>query len=60
MNQDAVINQLAHITGASRKQVIEALNKLRTIPEVRKELDRRSHDKKGRGVPAGQHRADKG
>ena len=40
MNQDAVINQLAHITGASRKQVIEALNRMKSIPEVRRELDR--------------------
>ena len=40
MYQDAVINQLAHITGASRKQVIEALNKMKSIPEVRRELDR--------------------
>lgn len=40
MNQDAVINQLAHITWASRKQVIEALNKMKSIPEVRRELDR--------------------
>lgn len=40
MNQDVVINQLAHITGASRKQVIEALNKMKSIPEVRRELDR--------------------
>ena len=41
MNLDAVINQLAHITGASRKQVIEALGKMQSIPEVRKELERR-------------------
>ena len=40
MNQDAIINQLAHITGASRKQVIEALNKMKSIPEVRRELER--------------------
>ena len=40
MNQDAVINQLAHITGASRKQVIDALNKMKSIPEVRNYLDR--------------------
>ena len=46
MKQDAVINQLAHITGASRKQVIEALNKLQSIPEVRRELDK-SNLKKG-------------
>lgn len=37
---DAVINQLAHITGASRKQVIEALNKMKSMPEVRRELER--------------------
>ena len=40
MNNDAVINQLAHITGASRKQVIEALNKMKSMPEVRRELER--------------------
>jgi hypothetical protein len=41
MKQDAVINQLAHITGASRKQVIDALNKLKSIPEVRRELEKK-------------------
>lgn len=41
MNLDAVINQLAHITGTSRKQVIETLKKMNTIPEVRRELERR-------------------
>ena len=41
MNLNEVINQLAHITGASRKQVIEALGKLNSVPEVRKELERR-------------------
>ena len=46
MNQDAVINRLAHITGASRKQVIDALNKIRSIPEVRNYLDR-NNPKKG-------------
>ena len=40
MKTDAVINQLAHITGASRKQVIDALNRLQSIPEVRRELDK--------------------
>lgn len=40
MKQDAVINHLAKLTGASRKQVIDALNKLNNIPEVRRELDR--------------------
>ena len=47
MNQDAVINQLAHITGASRKQVIDALQKMRSIPEVRNYLDRRNLVKSG-------------
>ena len=41
MNQDAIINRLAHITGASRKQVIDALKKMKSIPEVRRELDKR-------------------
>ena len=41
MNNDAVINHLAKITGASRKQVIDALKQMGTIPEVRRELDRR-------------------
>lgn len=40
MKQDAVINRLAHITGASRKQVIDALKQMSSIPEVRKELDK--------------------
>ena len=41
MNKDAVINKLAYITGASRKQVIEALNKMKAMPEVKKELERK-------------------
>jgi hypothetical protein len=36
---DAVINQLAHVTGASRREVIQALKKLNSVPEVRKYLD---------------------
>jgi hypothetical protein len=49
MSNDAVINHLAKITGVSRKQVIEALEKLKTFPEVRRELDRmnKQYDKKG-------------
>ena len=47
MKQDAVINQLAHITGASRKQVIDALQKMRSIPEVRNYLDRKNLAKSG-------------
>ena len=41
MNKDAIINRLAQIIGASRKQVIEALNKMKSMPEVRKELERK-------------------
>ena len=41
MNINAVIDQLAHITGATRSQVIDALGKCQNIPEVRKELERR-------------------
>ena len=40
MGNDAVINHLAHITGASRKQVIDTLKKMGNIPEVRRELDK--------------------
>ena len=46
MNQDAIINRLAHITGTSRKQVIDTLKRMSNIPEVRKELDRKHYDKK--------------
>ena len=42
MNQDAMINRLAHITGTSRKQVIEALNTMKSIPEVRNYLERKN------------------
>ena len=38
MNQDAFINQLARISGGSRKQVIEALKKMSQMPDVQKEL----------------------
>ena len=45
MNNDAIINRLAHITGTSRKQVLDTLKKLSSIPEVKKELERRKqHD----------------
>ena len=48
-SNDAVNNHLAKITGVSRKQVIAALEKLKTFPEVRRELDRmnKQYDKKG-------------
>lgn len=46
MNHDAIINRLAHITGCSRKQVIDTLKKMSSMPEVRKELEKSSsHDK---------------
>lgn len=41
MNNDALINHLAHITGSSRKQVIDVLKKMSSMPEVRMELDKR-------------------
>ena len=48
MNNDALINHLAKITGSSRKQVLDVLKQMSTIPEVRNELDRIQHVKKGR------------
>lgn len=48
MNQDAVINQLAHFTGTSRKQVIEALKQMSKMPDVRKAIRQNQHGKKGR------------
>lgn len=47
MNQDVIINRLAHIAGVSRKQVLDTLRKMSSIPEVRKEIERQ-YDKKGR------------
>ena len=46
MNQDTIINRLAHITGASRKQIIDALKQMSSILEVRKELDKQRHGKR--------------
>jgi len=40
MNQDAIVNRLAFVTGCSRKQVLETLRKLKSIPAVRKELEK--------------------
>lgn len=40
MNQDAIINRLAFVTGCSRKQVLDALKKLKSIPAVRRELEK--------------------
>lgn len=44
MNQYKIINQLAKISGGSRKQVIETLKRMSQIPDVQKEL--RKYDKK--------------
>ena len=38
MNQSMVIDQLAHITGKSRKDVIDTLRKMSQMPEVKKFL----------------------
>ena len=38
MKQDAIINRLAKITGCPRKQVIDTLKKMSSVPEVRREL----------------------
>ena len=39
MNQDMIINQLAHAVGKSRKEVIDALRKMSQMPEVKKFLN---------------------
>ena len=46
MNQDAFINKLAHVTGGTRKQVLNALKAMSQMPEVKNQL-KKSHDKKG-------------
>lgn len=38
MNQDVIINQLAHVTGKSRKEVITTLKRMSQMPEVKKFL----------------------
>jgi len=38
MNQDTMINQLAHITGKSREEVIGTLKRMGQMPEVKKFL----------------------
>ena len=41
MNQDAIINRLAHISGKSRKEVIEVLKMMSAMSEVKKELKKK-------------------
>ena len=48
MNQDMIINQLAHATGKSRKEVIEALRAIGSMPEVQKIIRRNRNDQKAR------------
>lgn len=46
MNQDMIINQLAHISGKSRKEVIQALRAMSSMPEVQKTIRRNRNDQK--------------
>ena len=48
MNQDVAINRLAHITGKSRKEVIETLRMMSGMPEIKKYLKNGTNDHKGR------------
>ena len=38
MNQDMIINHLAHITGKPKKEVIATLKRMSQMPEVKKFL----------------------
>lgn len=38
MNQDVIINNIAHKTGKSRKEVIQALKQMSADPTIQKEL----------------------
>ncbi len=46
MNQDMIINQLAHATGQSRKDVISALRQMSQMPNVKKFLNDQKRRKK--------------
>lgn len=46
MNQDMMINQLAHITGRSRKDVISTLRQMSQMPDVKKFLNDQKRRKK--------------
>lgn len=46
MNQDMMINQLAHITGKSRKDVIDVLRQMSKMPDVKKFLNDKKRRKK--------------
>jgi len=51
MNQDMIINQLAHAVGKSRKEVIQALRAMSSMPEVQKVIRRNRNDQKARKHP---------
>lgn len=46
MNPDMMINQIAHATGQSRKEVISALRQMSQMPEVKKFLNDQKRRKK--------------
>lgn len=46
MKLDMMINQMAHATGMSRKQVIEDLRQIGTVPDVQKYIKHLKHDQK--------------
>jgi hypothetical protein len=46
MNQDMMINKLAHISGKSRKEVIQVLRAMSSIPDVQKAIRRKKNDQK--------------
>ena len=46
MNQDMIINRLAHISGKSRKEVIQALRAMSSMPEVQKAIRSKKDDQK--------------
>ena len=46
MNLDRMINQMAHITGHSRKEVIQALRELSRMPVVQKSKGGKRDDQK--------------
>jgi hypothetical protein len=46
MNNDTLINKLAHTTGKSRKEVIQALRAMSSIPEVQKAIRKNKNDQK--------------
>ncbi len=41
MNKDMIINQIAHATGKSRKEVIQALKEMSANPEIKRMLANR-------------------